>query len=91
MLSALLFFEYAITLDREVNLFWKRKFTGATTLFLANRYIPLLLQVVDMCGYAQMSDKVSIVALQLWNVPADVSFHAEVKLRTLSGSRRVAH
>ncbi|EIW61102.1 uncharacterized protein TRAVEDRAFT_46325 [Trametes versicolor FP-101664 SS1] len=53
----LLFFEYATTLDREVNLFWKRKFTGATTLFLTNRYIPLLLHAVDMCGYAPMSDK----------------------------------
>ncbi|KAI0628911.1 hypothetical protein C8Q77DRAFT_1067287 [Trametes polyzona] len=54
----LLFYEYVITLDREVNLFWTRKFTGATALFLANRYIPLLLQIVDMCGYATMSDKV---------------------------------
>ena len=39
--SALLLFEYALTLDREVAMFWKRKATGASVLFLSNRYISL--------------------------------------------------
>ncbi|KAI0648590.1 hypothetical protein C8Q79DRAFT_956175 [Trametes meyenii] len=55
---ALLFYEYAITLDREVNLFWTRRPTGASVLFFVNRYTPLLLQIVDLCGYANMSDRV---------------------------------
>ncbi|EJF63463.1 hypothetical protein DICSQDRAFT_153973 [Dichomitus squalens LYAD-421 SS1] len=38
----LLVFENAITLDREVALFWKRKVTGASALFLSSRYITLL-------------------------------------------------
>ncbi|KAI1794759.1 hypothetical protein LXA43DRAFT_1091368 [Ganoderma leucocontextum] len=37
----LLLFEYALTLDREVAIFWKRKATGASVLFLSNRYISL--------------------------------------------------
>ncbi|KAI0665403.1 hypothetical protein C8Q78DRAFT_1084002 [Trametes maxima] len=54
---ALLFYEYAVTLDREVNLFWTRRPTGASVLFFVNRYTPLLLQIVDLCGYANMSDR----------------------------------
>ena len=36
--AVLLFFEYIITLDREIEMFWRRKSSGATALFLANRY-----------------------------------------------------
>ncbi|KAI0645162.1 hypothetical protein C8Q79DRAFT_755391 [Trametes meyenii] len=35
---ALLAFEYAITLDREVRLVWGRKVSGATVLFILNRF-----------------------------------------------------
>ncbi|KAI0369027.1 hypothetical protein BV20DRAFT_968519 [Pilatotrama ljubarskyi] len=35
---ALLAFEYFITLDREARLVWDRKATGATVLFVLNRY-----------------------------------------------------
>ncbi|KAI9062446.1 hypothetical protein FKP32DRAFT_1593603 [Trametes sanguinea] len=35
---ALLAYEYVITLDREVHLVWGRKLTGATVLFVLNRY-----------------------------------------------------
>lgn len=37
--AALVFFDHLITADREIGLFWKRKFSGATPLFLANRYL----------------------------------------------------
>ena len=36
--SALIFFEYIITFDQEVKLFWGKKSTSAMILFLANRY-----------------------------------------------------
>ncbi|KAI0351307.1 hypothetical protein OH77DRAFT_1439297 [Trametes cingulata] len=38
----MLTYEYIITLDQEVALFWRRKITGATALFLATRYLALL-------------------------------------------------
>ncbi|PIL22981.1 hypothetical protein GSI_15678 [Ganoderma sinense ZZ0214-1] len=38
----LLLFEYALTLDREVAIFWRRRVTGASVLFLSNRYISLV-------------------------------------------------
>ena len=40
--TALVFYEYAITLGQEIDMFWKRRFTGATALFLLNRYLLVL-------------------------------------------------
>ena len=37
------FFEYFITFGQEVDLFWRGKITGATVLFLANRYLSMIL------------------------------------------------
>ncbi len=45
--AAFVVYEYIITFDREVSLFWRRRFTGATLLFLLNRYITLLTQIMD--------------------------------------------
>ncbi|RPD54511.1 hypothetical protein L227DRAFT_657568 [Lentinus tigrinus ALCF2SS1-6] len=39
---AFIAYEYLLTWDQEVNLFWRRKFTGASVLFFLNRYILLL-------------------------------------------------
>ncbi|KAL1938182.1 hypothetical protein VTO73DRAFT_11826 [Trametes versicolor] len=55
--SPLLAYEYVITFDKEVTLFWKRKKTGATVLFLAIRYLTLCSTaqkvqfVVSLCQY----------------------------------------
>ncbi len=40
--EALLAYEYAITFDQEIALFWKPKMTGDTVLFLGTRYTALL-------------------------------------------------
>ncbi|KAI0737646.1 hypothetical protein C8Q80DRAFT_317808 [Daedaleopsis nitida] len=37
--TALLAYEWVITLCHEVEFFWKASFTGATMLFALNRYI----------------------------------------------------
>lgn len=39
--QGLITFEWAITLSAEVQLFWRNKITGATILFLLNRYFNL--------------------------------------------------
>lgn len=57
---AFLGFEYLVTFDREVELFWKRKFTGASVLFLLNRYLPLLTVILDLSQSTPMSDRVSL-------------------------------
>ncbi|RDX51253.1 hypothetical protein OH76DRAFT_1481548 [Lentinus brumalis] len=46
----LVFYEYAITLGQEVAMFWKRKFTGATALFLLNRYLLVLSSTLVVVG-----------------------------------------
>ncbi|EIW59920.1 uncharacterized protein TRAVEDRAFT_20179 [Trametes versicolor FP-101664 SS1] len=59
-------YEYLITLDQEVTLFWRRKWTGATVLFFATRYLGLLsFTILTAATYAPLSDK----KLCLWLGP----------------------
>ncbi|RDX51236.1 hypothetical protein OH76DRAFT_1417317 [Lentinus brumalis] len=55
-----LLYEYTITFGREVDLFWTRRFSGATVLFLANKYITLLNHLFDLSLYIpfHVSDKI---------------------------------
>ena len=46
--TALVFFEHAIVMDREIKFFWTRKFSGAAVLFLTNRYLIILYSVLSM-------------------------------------------
>ncbi|PIL24587.1 hypothetical protein GSI_12471 [Ganoderma sinense ZZ0214-1] len=60
--AAFILYEYAITLDQEVEMFWKetvtkRKVTGATALFAINRYLVLFLRLLNLLGFVPMSDK----------------------------------
>lgn len=62
---ALLWFDYALTLPGEYRRIWRRKFTGATLIFLLMRYatlierIPFVLEVLVW----NSSDRVSSVHL----------------------------
>ncbi|KAL5487684.1 hypothetical protein ACEPAI_5792 [Sanghuangporus weigelae] len=44
-------YEYAITLDREIEAFWKRRFTFATVLWFLNRYILLFSTFPTVVGF----------------------------------------
>ena len=61
-LQAFYIYEYIITLDREVELFWKKKVNGGAAIFLSNRYIPLITQLMYLVEYTSsiMSDKVCL-------------------------------
>ena len=41
-LLVLILFEHLITIDREIDIFWKPKLSGAAALFLTNRYLILV-------------------------------------------------
>ena len=43
--SAVAIYEWLITLDHEKNLAWKKKWTFATWLFMAARYIMLVIAI----------------------------------------------
>ncbi|KAI0709891.1 hypothetical protein C8Q76DRAFT_740214 [Earliella scabrosa] len=49
--STLLFYEHSLTVMAEVKLFWNR-WTGAAILFFMNRYIPLLLSILNSLSLA---------------------------------------
>ncbi|KAI0364556.1 hypothetical protein BV20DRAFT_983129 [Pilatotrama ljubarskyi] len=51
--AAFLLYDYLITLEQEIQLFWKRKFTGASALFFFTRYSTLL--AYDVLGTATLS------------------------------------
>ncbi|OBZ75394.1 hypothetical protein A0H81_04370 [Grifola frondosa] len=55
--AALLVFDYMVTFDREVYLIWKRKTTGATILFMLNRYIIILAFIVAVVETVRLTDK----------------------------------
>ena len=41
-------YELCITFSQELELFWNGKITGATFLFLANRYLTVVVQVCSL-------------------------------------------
>lgn len=63
--EALLFYDYVLTFSREIRCIWHRKFTGATVLFLLNRYIFLVYRILmtvetfSLGGNAQAGQMVS--------------------------------
>ncbi|KAI0738671.1 hypothetical protein C8Q80DRAFT_1275635 [Daedaleopsis nitida] len=54
---AFLWYEFAITIGNEVELFWRRKANGATVLFFVNRYLVLLSYNLELLGFVPVSDK----------------------------------
>ena len=85
LVTVLLFYDYMLTLDKEARLFWKRKISGASLLFLFNRYLTVLTRVLDVVQFtSDMSDKAST-----WHVilrpdcrvltcsPSEVRSHAQ--------------
>ena len=61
-------YEQFITFDQEVDLFWTRKFTGATALFLANRYLILVVNIYAMLGALPWTDNVRSLPSRLGSI-----------------------
>ncbi|KAI0704488.1 hypothetical protein C8T65DRAFT_696536 [Cerioporus squamosus] len=55
--SVFLLYEYVITIDREVNAFWYRAPTGASILFLSNRYLSFVVNVLGLIEFGHLSDE----------------------------------
>ncbi|KAH9889050.1 hypothetical protein C8Q73DRAFT_668207 [Cubamyces lactineus] len=87
---AFLSYEYLITFDREVSLFWRRKLTGASVLFSTNRYLPLLVNILNLTISARMSDTSCndyVKALQTIEILQYMPWAAFSALRTFALSR----
>ncbi|KAI0786274.1 hypothetical protein C8Q75DRAFT_735010 [Abortiporus biennis] len=54
--KALVIYEYALTVDQETELIWKRKLNLASAIFLLNRYSLLSMAVVMFLQYFQFRD-----------------------------------
>ena len=70
MTSGLIFFEYLLTFDQEVRLFWRKKFTGAVALFFANRYTTLTytmyFMLINAVPAPWVTAQVSLPPVSLW-------------------------
>ena len=47
----LVLYEFLITFSAEVNLFWRKKFTGASILLFINHYVVLFYNLFSMWSY----------------------------------------
>ncbi|TFK85092.1 hypothetical protein K466DRAFT_601461 [Polyporus arcularius HHB13444] len=61
--SVFLLYEYVITVDREVNAFWFGAPTGASILFLSNRYLNVVVNVLNLIEFGHFSDEVNVHAM----------------------------
>lgn len=50
-LAVLFCYEYAITFDEEVRCVWKRRISGASILFVLNRYVMLLASLASIVKF----------------------------------------
>ncbi|KAI8982952.1 hypothetical protein BD414DRAFT_579214 [Trametes punicea] len=84
---ALMIYEFLITLDREVALFWNAKFTRTTIVFLLNRYMSLLKYPVAMLAdwptsqsgcevITRLTDVLEIIPYFVWAIFSATRVHA---------------
>ena len=61
-------FDHAITLGQEIDLFWRKRWTGASAIFLLNRYLALVNFVLAMCEYAPKTElvRLNLAFTSLW-------------------------
>ncbi|PCH34968.1 hypothetical protein WOLCODRAFT_155612 [Wolfiporia cocos MD-104 SS10] len=62
--TTLLVYDYSLTFSREIRCIWGRKFSGATVLYLLNRYLTLIyriLMIIEMIPSATMPGAQEII------------------------------
>ena len=82
ILLAFFLYDSIITFDKEVELFWKRRFSSATALFMANKYLYLLQLLIDLFIHNTTFvdyDNVRLVAMDL--IPFKAHYHVDVRIR----------
>ncbi|KAM5536956.1 hypothetical protein V8D89_009385 [Ganoderma adspersum] len=84
--TTLYMYECIITIDYEVELFWKRKFTGASSLFFLNRYLRLSFYIAELVFWASLSTPVRRSTF----IRFVLLIHALIRSRAFSGLRMFA-
>ena len=54
--TVLVLYEFLITFGAEVNLFWRKRFTGASILFFINRYVVLFYNLFSMWSFRPITN-----------------------------------
>ena len=56
--AVIVLYDFALTTGDEVRLFWNRRISGSTALFMLNKWLNVLYFVCATTGYLKMSDAV---------------------------------
>ncbi|KAL1938040.1 hypothetical protein VTO73DRAFT_12051 [Trametes versicolor] len=67
--ATVIFYEYAITLDSEVRLIWRRKITGASIIFFLNRYLLVLQNALTVASFWPISTSYNLPTQKPDNMP----------------------
>ncbi|THG96032.1 hypothetical protein EW026_g5719 [Hermanssonia centrifuga] len=62
-MSALIAYEYIITVHQEIRMVWQRKWTLATWIFMANRYLMITMVVFSASPYTPQMVQYSVFAV----------------------------
>ncbi|KAI0641610.1 hypothetical protein C8Q79DRAFT_1014055 [Trametes meyenii] len=60
VLATLIFYEYLITFEDEFRLIWRGKLTGASVIFVLNRYIMVVQNAITMASVAPLPNTVGL-------------------------------
>lgn len=75
-------YEFVFTFDKEVELFWRRKFTLSSVLFLLNRYVPLVVNMI-LAPWASLPTTSAVRLLQQVFDPCLANAYCRGKIPTL--------
>lgn len=60
MIAAFLLYDFLLTFDKEIQLFWRKPLSAASMLFYLNRYLTLTVYILVAIGMAPMALRVSL-------------------------------
>lgn len=71
---ALVAYEYLLTLDQEISLFWRRGFTATRILFFINRYTPFVIFTIYIMSYFRQFPSLEFCEVTFVSVASVVVF-----------------
>lgn len=80
--EALLFYDYFLTFDKEIQLFWNRKLTGPSVIFYLNRYSMLVNAIAVILQYPTVIPQIPMVSICATTVKLVLTYSSEASKDT---------
>ena len=72
-MAALIFYDFILTTDEEVRLFWGKKLTGATVLFWLNKWLIIVYYATAVISFFKIPDTVRALSQSLYVYPLETN------------------